>query len=421
MQLQHTLQLICTCCVFASVTVYATDHSMASSLVIDRSIAPLLTNGYVALWNSDGSTRYQYGSLSVFTPASITKIVTAWAAIQTLGLDAVFNSDVYRRGNTLIVKGLGDPMLLSEHLAVLANAPQLRRANCWDGLAIDDSWQGDSRVDGISISANPYDSQLNALTVNFNSGYLRKNADGSIASAESQTPLTNIAKRFGERFFSTHPQQHTVRLNIGIDQISIRNNTHQLLLRFFHNAGACFTNNRLQIATVTRNDVFLYQFKNPATLRTILTAMLQFSNNTIANQLAIHIGAQLHPNNQSHTLATGIQRISAMLAQHHIGQMTLIEASGISRNNRMDIQFLKSLLFAFRPWHTMLPAAKNKGITGVNAKSGTLTSVYHYAGYIQKQQQSLPFVIISEQPTNNRDEILSILTTAAFDNTDKSN
>jgi D-alanyl-D-alanine carboxypeptidase len=46
---------------------------------------------------------------------------------------------------------------------------------------------------------------------------------------------------------------------------------------------------------------------------------------------------------------------------------------------------------------------------GVMVKSGTLTVVYCYAGYLP-QQQDAPFAILLNQPQNNRDEILQILT-----------
>ena len=40
--------------------------------------------------------------------------------------------------------------------------------------------------------------------------------------------------------------------------------------------------------------------------------------------------------------------------------------------------------------------------------AGLLTGVYCYAGYLP-QQQDAPFVILLNQPQNNRDEILQIL------------
>ena len=57
----------------------------------------------------------------------------------------------------------------------------------------------------------------------------------------------------------------------------------------------------------------------------------------------------------------------------------------------------------FAPYKELLPV-KN----GIPIKSGTLTGVYCYAGYLP-QQQDAPFVILLNQPQNNRDEILQIL------------
>ena len=57
----------------------------------------------------------------------------------------------------------------------------------------------------------------------------------------------------------------------------------------------------------------------------------------------------------------------------------------------------------FAPYKELLPM-KN----GVMVKSGTLTGVYCYAGYLP-QQQDAPFAILLNQAQNNRDEILQIL------------
>src|SRR5215208_2818052 len=56
-----------------------------------------------------------------FVPASVTKIVTAWLAIQFLGRDYRFETRFYLDDKrVLYVRGGGDPFLISEELAPLA-------------------------------------------------------------------------------------------------------------------------------------------------------------------------------------------------------------------------------------------------------------------------------------------------------------
>jgi len=42
-------------------------------------------------------------------------------------------------------------------------------------------------------------------------------------------------------------------------------------------------------------------------------------------------------------------------------------------------------------------------------KSGTLSGVYNYAGYLRGSDGLYPFVILTNQAANNRDEILGLL------------
>jgi D-alanyl-D-alanine carboxypeptidase len=48
-------------------------------------------------------------------------------------------------------------------------------------------------------------------------------------------------------------------------------------------------------------------------------------------------------------------------------------------------------------------------VDGVLRKSGTLTGVYNFAGYIRGPDGLYPFVILTNQASNNRAEILELL------------
>jgi D-alanyl-D-alanine carboxypeptidase/D-alanyl-D-alanine-endopeptidase (penicillin-binding protein 4) len=64
-----------------------------------------------------------------FVPASVTKIVTAWLAMEVLGGDYRFETRFYLDDKRLLyVRGGGDPFLVSEELALLANDLV---AGCW--------------------------------------------------------------------------------------------------------------------------------------------------------------------------------------------------------------------------------------------------------------------------------------------------
>ena len=62
----------------------------------------------------------------LFLPASVSKLATAYAALEILGPDYRFATTLYRRGSDIYLKGGGDPSLASTDLQALAS--QLRAA-----------------------------------------------------------------------------------------------------------------------------------------------------------------------------------------------------------------------------------------------------------------------------------------------------
>jgi D-alanyl-D-alanine carboxypeptidase/D-alanyl-D-alanine-endopeptidase (penicillin-binding protein 4) len=80
------------------------------------------------------------------------------------------------------------------------------------------------------------------------------------------------------------------------------------------------------------------------------------------------------------------------------------EGSGLSREQRSSAAGMMGILQQFRPYASLLP-----NNDGVLRKSGTLTGVYNYAGFIQGVDGLYPFVIMTNQGSNNRAEILRLL------------
>jgi D-alanyl-D-alanine carboxypeptidase/D-alanyl-D-alanine-endopeptidase (penicillin-binding protein 4) len=130
-----------------------------------------------------------------FVPASVTKIVTAWLALQVLGPDYRFQTRFYLDKNrVLYVRGGGDPFLVSEELALLA--PQLVAAigkEPINGIVLDASYYPASiRIPGIEDSKESYDALNSALAVKLQYDQ-RHSQRNSVRSAESQTPITPLA------------------------------------------------------------------------------------------------------------------------------------------------------------------------------------------------------------------------------------
>ena len=67
----------------------------------------------------------------------------------------------------------------------------------------------------------------------------------------------------------------------------------------------------------------------------------------------------------------------------------------------MSAAGMMRILESFKPYSDLLPE-----VNGVLRKSGTLTGVYNFAGYIPGPEGLYPFVILTNQASNNRASIL---------------
>ena len=102
----------------------------ASALAgVKETIATLAPSATVLVVDSKGNELIAQNADTPFVPASVTKIVTAWLALEVLGADYRFETRFYLDAKrVLYVKGGGDPYLISEELAPLASANWSRRS-----------------------------------------------------------------------------------------------------------------------------------------------------------------------------------------------------------------------------------------------------------------------------------------------------
>src|SRR6185295_18869987 len=85
-------------------------------------VAALAPSGLVLAIDEKGNELVVQNADKPFVPASVTKIVTAWLAMEALGGDYRFQTRFYLDDNrVLYIRGGGDPFLVSEELAPLAS------------------------------------------------------------------------------------------------------------------------------------------------------------------------------------------------------------------------------------------------------------------------------------------------------------
>src|SRR6188508_892808 len=132
-------------------------------------VAALAPSGLVLVVYEKGNELVVQNADKPFVPASVTKIVTAWLAMEVLGGDYRFTTRFYLDAKrVLYVRGGGDPFLISEELALLA--AELVTAigkNPITGIVLDASYYpADLRIPGVEDSSRSFDALNSALAVN---------------------------------------------------------------------------------------------------------------------------------------------------------------------------------------------------------------------------------------------------------------
>ena len=367
---------------------------------LDSSLKSLVINGSVLVAN-DKKIIYRFSSNKnlKLIPASVIKIMTALAALHYLGLDFQFSTDFYVGNNgTLLIRGRGDPFLVSETWRVIAK--KLKNLNGlprkFNNISFDNSlFSKKIKIPGVEFSSNPYDAANGALVVNFNTVFLEVGSNGQIFSAEKQTPLTPLALRLGKKLMIG---KHRIKIPVGYEILY----AGELVKEIFGKEGISFNSSKVSFQTIKSEDVFLYTHFNENSIKNIISGMMLYSNNFIANQLLLSIGLKRY--GAPATLFKGNQAIKEYLVKKlkiPLDQFDIEEGSGISRKNRLTSDVVLSLLRAFSNKQYLLNNHK-----GVYLKTGTLRGVYTMAGYLK---ENLYFVILLNQKKNNREKILDLL------------
>ena len=393
-------------------------HSLALSLLIVSSaltspaaaqdrLTTLLGNGSVMLHTPNGGKLLSINPDNSLIPASLLKIPLAQVALTSLGEDFRFETHFYRNDNgDLLIRGLGDPFLVSEEISLIADVLAERGLEQVQRLIVDDSgFEPNPDLPLEQNSSQPYAARSSALAVNFNTVNLAWTAQGNLISAESQTPLTPLARELGAQLSSGEAQ----RINLGEDPIVGLQQAAQLFRLFLQESGITVSDENFYHEAVTDQWALLYRHSSSRSLRENLDGLLRYSNNFIANQLFLIVGAQSsgYPATVEASRAVLQQQLASLYGEdfgRDPQSLLMLEGSGLSRAQRSSGAAMMRILEIFKPYADLLPE-----VDGVLRKSGTLNGVYNFAGYIPRPDGLYPFVILTNQTSNNRAEILRVL------------
>ena len=339
---------------------------------VKENVAALAPAGLVFVIDAKGNELVAQNADEPFVPASVTKIVTAWLAMEVLGGDYRFETRFYLDDKReLYVRGGGDPFLISEELAPLAT--ELVAAVGKEpitGIVLDASYYPSKlRIPGIEDTNESYNALNSALAVNFNTVSAVRSGN-KVHSAEKQTPITPLAITQ----FRLRGPKGTGRISLSQDRTVSLQYAGELIAAFIAQAGGS-VKGRISIGTVPKGAEPVYVHRQSRTLSQILRELLRASNNYIANQVFLEIGG--HRLGGPVSLEKSLKVANEMLAAHGLAAaIHLEEGSGISRDNHFTARGLAKVLELFAP-HADLLHGRDGGMN----KTGSLEGVRTLAGY----------------------------------------
>ena len=335
-------------------------------------LAALAPSGLVLVLDEKGNELVVQNADKPFVPASVAKIVTAWLAMEVLGADYRFETRFYLdRNRVLYIRGGGDPFLISEELAQLASALVAAIGKQpVSGIVLDATYYpAEIRIPGIEDTDEAYDARNSALAVNFNTIHAVRKGK-TVRSAEEQTPITPLAISQ----FLARGSQGRGRISLTQDPTLGLQYAGELIAAFIERSGGSFKG-KITTGAVPEGLDPVYIHRQSRTLSKILAGLLLSSNNYIANQVFLEIGA--HRLGGPVSLAKSLQVANEMLGRQGLAEsIHLEEGSGISRGNRFTARGLAQLLHLFEPYSTLL-----RGGDGALFKTGTFSGVRTLAGY----------------------------------------
>jgi D-alanyl-D-alanine carboxypeptidase/D-alanyl-D-alanine-endopeptidase (penicillin-binding protein 4) len=360
--------------------------ALAGVKEVKEKVAALAPQALVLVIDANGNELLAQNADEPFVPASVAKIVTAWLAMDVLGGEYRFETRFYLDDKrVLYVRGGGDPFLISEELAELAkNLVAAIGKKPVAGIVLDAGYYpADLRIPGIEDTNEAYDAISSALAVNFNTiNAIRKG--NTVRSAEKQTPITPLAI---SEFRSRGPNGRG-RISLSQDPKVSLQYAGELIAAFIDKAGGS-VNGDVSIGAVPAGLKPVYVHRQSRPLSNILVDLLKASNNYIANQVFLEIGAKRlgGPVSLDKSLAVAKEMLAA---QGLSADIQLEEGSGISRGNRFTARSLAKVLASFAPHAALL-----RGPDGSLTKSGTLDGVRTLAGYADTKGHGRVRVVIS--------------------------
>lgn len=355
-----------------------------------------------------GKAVYSLNNKMLMNPASVQKVITTPAMVETLGEDYMFSTEIYSRGEDAFLIKLGaDPYLTSTDLRKLANYIKLDTKKVY----IDDSVL-DNKTWGEGWQ---WDDDMNPLMPRFGSYNLDKNLIKlTIMPPEGNAPAVIInPSRYPLVFFNNIKAGDKTDVQVYRDN-AVSANTIMLsgtvarpttvfipannLKRYFDVQLTRTLENKkvyLKDAFVSDKQTSADKYLDKVThdMDSAVSDIFKNSNNMVTETL-FKLAGKKYCNLETGTDASGIKMFNDYCLRNKLdnSRIRITDASGVSKNNLVSADFVTDVLYVNKDNKIMekLPAPGEGTLThrmltikdNLRAKTGTLSDISSIAGYL---------------------------------------
>lgn len=394
---------------------------------------------------TDGRELFAYKADRLLNPASNTKIITAAAALQKLGVNFTYQTPFTTDSppqdgaiQNLYVKGMGDPSIVEEVLWRMAKDLALRGITTVTGdIIIDQSYFDDEPYQGPLFSAaRVYSAPVSPFALNFNTFavLLKPTTINQPAVANIDPPATYFDLKNNLTTGTANSISITRRLKDQREEVriggTIRHHADEMVKYYSISnptryAGSTLKKmleqngiqvlGRVREGKVAGHTLLFTNQSKPLSL--IIQDLNKYSSNFTAEMLVKTLGAQFLQ--EPGTTPKGMQIIKDYLTGLGIPATSYIleNGSGLTRKNRISASLLTNVLrevyrqFDYQPEMiaslaiggvdgTARDRLKKDGVYGkTRVKTGTLNDVSALSGYMPtKEGDLIAFAILAEGP-----------------------
>jgi len=364
-------------------------------------VEKMVKNGGVCVTTVEGEVLYSFNGEKKLIPASILKIVTSLVFLEEVGKEFRFKTEFYKDSlNNLYIKGYGDPFLISEEVKIIIDSLKGKITFPIFNLYLDNSFFSPPfKIEGVKYSSSPSYASVGALVVNFNTVYVRiKN--GKVYSAEPQTPLTPIAKKIALQYQG----EGIFRINTGGEEKNHLQYVGELVKEFMKRKEIQVKGKIKKKKINPQQEELIYAHYSSKTVEEVIKELLKHSNNFVANQLLLYMGAHKYGGRGS--FFKGLKVVNNFLGKIGVKGFEIKEGSGLSILNKVTPVGMCRVLKKFYPYKELLPKEKE-----VYKKTGTLKEVRALAGYFitKKNKKEVCFTVIFNYKLGECMKVVNIL------------